>query len=913
MTGNHVKNFVARRGIMSRRGRWSLGLVCTLALAAITLSPSRAVASDTSVSAGLESTTGLLGEPLVFRIEVENAPASMAPPTLPKIPSFEVRFANNETTSSYQSVRIVNGVRTEESHSSVVYRYELTPSRAGDLEVPPFDFKVDGARYHFEGTAIHVAKDAPGNSYATLRVTTDRPFYYPGQSVKLRVEIQLDRTLASTPTLDLVGFDGVTGVLAPTVVLPPGSDRVTVNVNGKEAVPFAREVRTDDNGSPSLVLSFTRELTPLAEGQIDLGAARLRAVLATRTERDLFGDSVAAETKKVMLTAPAVTLDVRPLPTEGRPTCFSGAIGRFSLHVEASPLTAKVGDPVTLTMRVSGEGSLATASAPQLGTDEAWKAYESRSEADTEPHYGQGPQWKTFYQTLVPRSAGDLALPKAKFGYFDPDAAKFVTLEGPSFTARIAAGSSEATGLTRQPMDKPADGVRVVGRDVCPPITDASRLTKVRVPATAWAGLAAALFAPPFAFGLALMTTKRRERNRRDPRRRAFATASREAAKALRAAGDQLDAPDPRAFHEAVAVALANYVGAKLGVPAGAVDAAVARRDLASAGVDEAPSGEIADLLEVCDLGRFAAASVAPSERRKTLERARAAVRGVERRARLPLATRRFAAVGAALLALLIPTSSARASDPPAKASDDATALFTKATAAYQQGEAATERPEKESHFREAARLYERLAQIGYACGPVELDLGNCEARLGRRGPAILAYLRARGELPRDADVRANLAFVREGLAPQASEPEPPVVTQYMLAPHFMLTEFEESVLALGLWGLAFATLGIGTLAHRKWLGRAGGLLLVSSLVVGASVSSRVLADRWRPLAVTLEPVTLRSAPDGGSSLATVPEGATVRIEECGDKFVRVRTPSGERGYAPATSIERVSGRADES
>jgi hypothetical protein len=891
---------VSGHGTSNRRR--ARGLACALALSAIAFSAARADAADSNVSAGFESTTGLLGEPLVFKIEVEDAHDTPAPPEL-KIPGFEVRFTNNEATSSSQSIRIVNGVRTEESHSTIVYRYEVTPSRPGDQVVEPFDFKLDGSTYHFEGGVIHVTRQAPGNQFAALRVTTDRPFYYPGQSVKLRVEIQLARSLASTPALDLPGFDGVTGVLAPNLVPPPGNEPVAVNVNGKEAVPFAREVRTDENGKQALVLSFVRELTPLGEGHYDLGSARLRAVIATRTERGFFGDAVAAETMRVVLSSPPLTLDVRPLPSEGRPACFSGAVGRFSLHVDVSPLTAKVGDPVTLTMRIAGEGSLGTASAPALAVDGGWKAYDSRSEADPEPHYGQGPAWKTFYRTLVPRTAGDLGIPRAKFGYFDPEAGKFVTLEGPAFTAKVTAGSVESTGVTGPSEPGPADGVRVVGRDIFPPIVDAGRLVKTTASTTLLTWLLTAFAVPPFFFGLALLTTRRRERHRCDPRRRAFADASRGVERALGHAKAGIDTADARPFHEAVAAALSSYVGAKLGVPALAVEPAGARRELVAVGVDPATAAELAGLLEVCDLGRFAALSVAPSERRATLDRARAVVRGVERRARFRLPAAKVLA-GALGLAALLFTTPARAADAPAPT--DPVALFAKAADTYRQGEAATAPGEKASRYREAAQLYEGLASSGYACGPVELDLGNCEQRLGHRGAAILAYLRARRELPRDADVRANLAFAREGLVALASEPEAPELAQSLLFPHFALTEAEEGVLALALWILAFVALGAGVVTKGKMFRRGGIVLLVAAATLGASVAVRIVSDRWHPLAVTLTQVTLRSAPEGGAPLATVPEGATVRIEESGRTFVKVRTPSGERGYAPRRTVETV-------
>lgn len=63
--------------------------------------------------------------------------------------------------------------------------------------------------------------------------------------------------------------------------------------------------------------------------------------------------------------------------------------------------------------------------------------------------------------------------------------------------------------------------------------------------------------------------------------------------------------------------------------------------------------------------------------------------------------------------------------------------------------------------FPEAAVLYEKILQTGGQSSALLFNYGNAEFKAGHLGKAIAAYRRAELLTPRDAELRANLAFVR--------------------------------------------------------------------------------------------------------------------------------------------------------
>ncbi|MES1210584.1 MAG: BatD family protein, partial [Pseudomonadota bacterium] len=107
------------------------------------------------------------------------------------------------------------------------------------------------------------------------------------------------------------------------------------------------------------------------------------------------------------------------------PDGYAGAVGTFHATSSLSPAPFRVGEPMTLTVRVEGQGSfdrLATAGVPStsgLSTYPPTAAFT----AGARPTAGT----KVFKQTLVPRQAGSLDIPAVTLVTYDPQRHRYVT------------------------------------------------------------------------------------------------------------------------------------------------------------------------------------------------------------------------------------------------------------------------------------------------------------------------------------------------------------------------------------------------------------------------------------------------------------------------------------------------------
>ena len=145
----------------------------------------------------------------------------------------------------------------------------------------------------------------------------------------------------------------------------------------------------------------------------------------------LLRDSMMGFGRTQVMRIPSETLaiEVSPLPMDGRPTSFRGAIGSFETSTVTDTTKVTVGDPVRVTFSVSGKGNFGVMPAPEMPSSDKLKvgppAFSFKGNESTK---FEGIQ--SFEYVVTPLSAGRIDIPAVPFSYFDPDSDSFVTASG---------------------------------------------------------------------------------------------------------------------------------------------------------------------------------------------------------------------------------------------------------------------------------------------------------------------------------------------------------------------------------------------------------------------------------------------------------------------------------------------------
>ncbi len=407
-------------------------------------------ANDSRLSARINTTRFSLDQTAVLSITIDGTRSAQI-----NLPEQENLVFHRRGQSS--KMQVINGSFS----SSVTITYIIQALKEGHYTIPPISIDVDNEVLQTEPLSFEVVSTAvtqtPGSGNSDTTGNKEKPLAfmkieglptegYRGQILPLEIKAYFREGIQAQ-------IDKLPQIVGASFVLSPPGQEPT-------------QTRESYDGVNYLVVSWQTSISAIKEGshsfQISLDANLL---IPKRNARSRFGrdpflnddffngffDSI--EKKKITLTSPAQTLAINALPQKGRPADFNGAIGNFTLKAQAIPTKIEEGEPITLTMTVSGTGNFDRVTAPEFPAGHNWKTYSPVSRFEKQDTSYQGK--KIFEQAIVPISSSLKSVPSLSFSYFDPVRHTYVTASTDPLPVTITAQAS-AVANTQQPTGQTA-------------------------------------------------------------------------------------------------------------------------------------------------------------------------------------------------------------------------------------------------------------------------------------------------------------------------------------------------------------------------------------------------------------------------------------------------------------------------
>ena len=598
------------------RGR---GLLLALAIALLT----SGLASAADVDFRFSSRDAWVGASVSVEVEVSDA-AEISAPDLPEVEGASIRLLPGERTSSF--TQILNGRVTTRRTS--IRTIEIRPTREGAIEIPPIAIEVDGERFASPPTTITARRSETGD-LLFLQVAAEPSTVFVGESLDatLRIVVRPYRSEEYGVELD----EGEMWSLIDLESSDFGAfQRSLERLAGQRQRPRGRPLEVD--GRTYYLYDLSADLEALRVGTPDFGEISIvmRYPTSLRASRDFFGRrELALGGVRPLVATPTIEgIEVLPLPTEGRPAWFAGAVGDFDVSASATPTAVSVGDPITLSIVVEdldgAAGDLALLQAPPLG-EVPDLARGFRFPSDPLTGVVEGPR-KTFTQTLRPLSDSVSEIPPIPFSWFDPTEEVYRTAwtepipidveptETMSLSQVVAAdGAVSRRDASRSPTsgDVPPDRPGLLANV---PVSDT--LLRDDLATLDW-GLGVAVLAPPM-LGLLLLAHLRRRRRFAERPDLARASRARRTARRRLAGGDA----------DAIAAAVGGFVADRSRHPSPTITRLEVRSTLERREAPEELVERIDRLLRRCERARFAGDEL---DLRTTTEEARACLAALDR------------------------------------------------------------------------------------------------------------------------------------------------------------------------------------------------------------------------------------------------------------------------------------------
>jgi BatD DUF11 like domain len=541
----------------------------------LTFATARAFA-DVSVVATVDRNRISFGESVALTVSVQGTQSGEQP----SIPNTDgLTFAGPSTQTS---VSIVNGAMSQ----SLSFVYQLTPTRTGEFTIPAIEVNVGGKSYFSAPIKLVVEKaETQADSGQTLlaRVRLTSPQLYLGQTAPLEV---LVFSRADVPLKGLAGFNCDADGL--------GFKFLNNLKSGAQVI----------NGESFNIQVIQGAISPTRTGTLNFGPCSLQAQIADQHRRgsgwpfdgSAFDEMIGrVQTRTVPMTIDAAPVEVLPLPDEGRPADFGGAVGQWNLDVTAKPTNVAVGDPITLTIKISGNGNIDTVPAPKIGSLDEFKTYDPTTKTTKDELNTTGE--RVIQQVLIAKSTDVKQLPEIRLAYFDPAAKAYRTaIQSPISLVVKAGGAGASTivsgGNRLRPNEKLGQDIVYLKGDLGPAATGIST-------GTFWV----LNIAPVLALAGAVGWKRRTDKLRGDV---AYARRSRAAKKAHKLLAGAANCDE-------IQRALQSYLGDRLNIPSSGITASVADEHHLPA--------EVAGVFETCDAARFAGATADLAALKQSVER----------------------------------------------------------------------------------------------------------------------------------------------------------------------------------------------------------------------------------------------------------------------------------------------------
>ncbi len=521
----------------------------------------------------------------------------------PAFKGFTILGGPNQSTS----MQIING----QMSSSVTYSYVLTPQKLGSFTIGTASVKYKGKTYKtkpltikvVKGKAKALPKPAPPTQNGIdeqeiaknvfIRAIPNKTTVYQGEQLTVVYKLYTRLNISSPSLTKLPTYEGF---WAEDLDMPN-------TINFHIEMYKGQRYRVADIKKAALFATKS--------GKLKVTPFELKIpVLIRRRNRnrslfdDFFNDPFFSRTETYNYNAKSnsLTINVLPLPVKGVPPSFKGAVGHFNISAKINKNNVKVNNPVSLKLKIWGEGNINLIDVPEVKLPAGFEEYEPKvttkvNKKDIVSGY------KSIEYLIVPRIPGRKVIPPVEFSYFDPAKKKYITLRTPKFEINVTGSASMAENM---PAGFSKEDIKLLNKDI--------RFIKVSgfefVKKSDVRGIPAwfywSLIVPLLLLFVAVGVKKHHDKISGNVELSRSLKAEKLARKRLKNAKKALDSKSATLFYEEIAKALYGYLGDKLHINMSEFTLEKVEKKLNTAGIEEELIKKVREIADKCEYARFA-------------------------------------------------------------------------------------------------------------------------------------------------------------------------------------------------------------------------------------------------------------------------------------------------------------------
>lgn len=477
------------------------------------------------------------------------------------------------------------------------YTYILLPIQKGALTIKQASIEINGQTYKTlpikinVTNAVELPKDpneapavrADDNLYLVADISKTNP--YVNEPITVVYKLYFSYNIGITNWRELNK--------------PKYNDFWSQNIDIKQLV--AQEGTFKGERYRYVVLRKT-VLYPQKAGNLEIEPLSLDIDCQVPRGRPNFFGQVQVVDDNKRVSAGSKIINVKALPTAGKPEDFSGAVGKFDFKVTPSRTGLKNGESLDLDVKVTGTGNLKLFSLPKPVLSSSLEMYDPQhSEHVSTPLTGMTGSIADKY-TIIPQDKGNFPIKAMRFSYFDLGSGTYKTITSPDIMINVMDGPGIASNT---PTPTGTTKVAVTATKAFAFIKQKTNLASIEADDFLGSGLFYSLLFLPFLLIPALvLVRKKKEAIDADVVGNKMKRSNALAKRYLSEAKKHINNKEP--FYIALEKAMHNFLKAKLNIETSEMSKDKITEILLSRKANSDTVSEFITLTESCELARYA-------------------------------------------------------------------------------------------------------------------------------------------------------------------------------------------------------------------------------------------------------------------------------------------------------------------
>lgn len=503
------------------------------------------------------------------------------------------------------------------SYKARVYNFKMrAPKKTGQLNVGNINWEIDGQVQNISGKIPVNVQRAFTDDALTVSLTASKKTIYEGEQFYV--------------TLGFHTYEHFEGGLQATD-MSTGNDFIVhrSDLNNMEFKPVEGSRREMQASAKFAWLSPTKngnlQIPPFKFKYTKRGEPKVVEEKKQMGGMSFSSRTIKQESIETEATSPTINITVKPLPTEGKPENFSGMVGDYKFTADFDRTNLKVGEALTLSINIRGDGTPGTITDPKLPDFGDFRSVPPENNISKKIAGNKVITSKEIRVFLYPKKKGQFTIPEISYSWFSPAKKKYETATAGPWTIEVEKGDASAEMVFQAPANAAAQGPAAVQKQEIESLgSDIRHIHAVgKSGETAhpyknivfWIIFAAAI---PF-YILANVVITRRRKLGSDAALQRKGKADKMLKARFANARAALQKGDAKALYAALENGLIDYLSDRTNLEFKGMTRPQMKEELAKLGVKEETIAAIDSWLEKCAFARFAPVNPSAEEQKQML------------------------------------------------------------------------------------------------------------------------------------------------------------------------------------------------------------------------------------------------------------------------------------------------------